>query len=58
MFGHPKTNEPAYGWVEKLKREGGCLYAKYKDVADDAMIYEFSDESESEELKQKLEYEQ
>ena len=107
VFGHPKTNEPAYGWVEKLKREGERLYAKYKDVADgvkeliqtrryakksisinhdgtlrhvgllgavppavpglrdiqlqktsDAMIYEFSNESEFAELKQKLEHEQ
>jgi len=31
--GHPKTNDPAYGWVEKLKRNGNVLLAKLKDVA-------------------------
>ena len=30
--GHPKTNSPAYGWVEKLKIAGNSLYAAYKDV--------------------------
>ena len=33
VIGHPKTNNPAYGWVDKLKREGGKLYACYKNVA-------------------------
>lgn len=33
VIGHPKTNNPAYGWVDKLKREGDKLYACYKDVA-------------------------
>lgn len=30
--GHPKTNSPAYGWVENLKTAGESLYAAYKDV--------------------------
>lgn len=30
--GHPKTNSPAYGWIDKLKTEGGKLYASFKDV--------------------------
>lgn len=33
VIGHPKTNSPAYGWVDKLKAEGGKLYACYKQVA-------------------------
>ena len=32
VLGHPKSDDPAYGWVESLKREGKLLYAKYKDV--------------------------
>lgn len=34
VVGHPKTNNPAYGWVEKLKREGKTLLAKAKQVDD------------------------
>ncbi len=30
--GHPKTNSPAYGWIESLKSVGGKLYASFKDV--------------------------
>ncbi|MGN0015236.1 MAG: hypothetical protein ACI37T_07460, partial [Candidatus Gastranaerophilaceae bacterium] len=30
--GHPKTNSPAYGWVDKLKIAGESLYAAYKNV--------------------------
>lgn len=30
--GHPKTNSPAYGWIDKLKIAGESLYAAYKDV--------------------------
>jgi hypothetical protein len=33
VIGHPKDNDPAYGWVEQLKAEGGVLLAKAKDVA-------------------------
>ena len=32
VVGHPKTNGPAFGWVSALKREGGKLLAKFKDV--------------------------
>jgi len=32
VVGHPKDNAPAYGWVEKLKREGEVLYAQFKDL--------------------------
>ncbi len=32
VIGHPKDNAPAYGWVEKLKREGEMLYMKMKDI--------------------------
>lgn len=32
-FGHPQTDKaPAYGWVEKLKSEGGKLYANFSQV--------------------------
>lgn len=30
--GHPKTNSPAYGWVDKLKIAGESLFAAYKNV--------------------------
>lgn len=32
VIGHPKTNAPAYGWAEGLKREGNILYAKARQV--------------------------
>ena len=32
VIGHPVTNAPAYGWVEKLKRQGEFLLGKFKDV--------------------------
>ncbi len=35
VFGHPTTNGPAYGWVEKLKVEGNHLWAKLKQVPDE-----------------------
>ena len=38
VVGHPKTNAPAYGWTDQLKREGNTLFAKATDVAE-----EFSD---------------
>ena len=38
VVGHPKSNDPAYGWIDELKAEGGKLYAKAKDV-----VTEFSD---------------
>lgn len=30
--GHPKDNEPAYGWVERLARRGKKLLAKLKEL--------------------------
>ena len=33
VIGHPEDNSPAYGWVEKLKRDGDVLLAKLKDLA-------------------------
>lgn len=30
--GHPKTNSPAYAWVEKLAKRGNKLLAKLKDI--------------------------
>lgn len=32
VIGHPKDNDPAYGWVEGLKTDGKILYAKFKQV--------------------------
>lgn len=32
VIGHPKDNAPAWGWVEKVRREGGKLLAKFKQV--------------------------
>jgi len=31
--GHPESNEPAYGWVERLARRGDKLYAKMKELS-------------------------
>ncbi len=35
VIGHPKTDSPAYGWVEKLKKESGSLWAKLRDLNPD-----------------------
>lgn len=32
VIGHPQDNAPAYGWVEGLKKQGGLLMAKFKQV--------------------------
>lgn len=32
VVGHPKDNDPAYGWVEQAKREGDTLFIKPKQV--------------------------
>lgn len=32
VIGHPKTNDPAFGWTGELKRERGSLFAKFRDV--------------------------
>jgi hypothetical protein len=34
-IGHPANDQPAYGWVESLKRSGDVLLAKFKDVSED-----------------------
>lgn len=31
--GHPKDDEPAYGWIERLARRGNKLLAKLKEVS-------------------------
>ena len=33
--GHPQTNSPAYGWLDKVKRIGNGLYCTFKDVQDE-----------------------
>lgn len=35
VVGHPKSNAPAYGWTESLKRVGELLLAKFKQVEPD-----------------------
>lgn len=35
VIGHPKTDSPAYGWVEALRRQGEVLLAKFKQVPDE-----------------------
>ena len=35
VIGHPKNNSPAFGWVEKLKRDGDILYALPKQLANE-----------------------
>lgn len=32
VIGHPRTNAPAYGWVQALKKVGNILFAKFKDM--------------------------
>lgn len=32
VVGHPKTNNPAFGWVSELKRDGDVLLAKGRDI--------------------------
>ena len=34
VFGHPKDDDPAYGWVEALRRSGDILQGKFTQVAD------------------------
>lgn len=33
VIGHPKSNNPAYAWVDKLKRVQNSLYCTFKQVA-------------------------
>jgi len=32
VIGHPSANAPAFGWVEKVYREGSSLFMDFKDV--------------------------
>jgi len=32
VVGHPKHDDPAYGWIDELTREGDSLQAKFRDV--------------------------
>jgi hypothetical protein len=33
VIGHPRDNQPAYGWIDGLKRVGNVLMARFKQVA-------------------------
>lgn len=35
VIGHPDTDKPAFGWVDKLERRGDTLYAHLKDLTDE-----------------------
>lgn len=35
VLGHPKTDEPAYGWVRQLRRVGDYLQARFDLVSDE-----------------------
>ncbi len=35
VIGHPKTDDPAYGWTQDLKREGDSLFAKARPTAEE-----------------------
>jgi len=35
VFGHPQTNDPAFGWVEGLRVVGDTLQARLKDVPEE-----------------------
>lgn len=37
VIGHPKTNDPAYGWVSSLRRMGDVLQAKFAQVHRDVV---------------------
>lgn len=32
VVGHPKTDDPAYGWVSAVRSEGGRLFVKFRQV--------------------------
>ena len=36
VFGHPKTDDPAFGWVKDLQSNGGALSADFSDVDEGA----------------------
>ncbi|KAF0145104.1 MAG: hypothetical protein FD156_1215 [Nitrospirae bacterium] len=31
VIGHPKTDDPAWGWIKSFKREGDILFYEYRD---------------------------
>ena len=35
VIGHPKTDDPAWGWVKSLRAEDGVLSAEFADMDDD-----------------------
>lgn len=35
VLGHPQHDDPAYGWLSRVKREGGKLWGKFADVTQD-----------------------
>ncbi len=35
VLGHPRDDSPAYGWVEKVKRQGSELFARYRKVPEE-----------------------
>lgn len=35
VVGHPKTDDPAFGWISGLKTENGVLFADFAQVDDD-----------------------
>lgn len=34
VFGHPRTDDPAYGWVQGVRRDGDRLLVQFRDVPD------------------------
>ncbi len=32
VIGHPEHNDPAFGWIDQVKRDGDSLLAKFRDV--------------------------
>ena len=35
VLGHPQHDDPAYGWLSRVKRDGTKLFGKFKDVTQD-----------------------
>jgi hypothetical protein len=35
VVGHPKTNDPAWGWIKSIRRVGDTLYAEAENVIDE-----------------------
>ena len=32
VLGHPEDNDPAYAWVDEIKRDGDSLFVKFRDI--------------------------